>query len=57
MFNRKLKARIASLEATVQRQDRNLELANREHSRLRPRFRRLKRNVKSSRSELSEWSA
>lgn len=38
MFNRKLKARIASLEATVQRQDRNLELANREHSRLRAKI-------------------
>ena len=35
MFNRKLKARIASLEATVQRQDHNLELANREQARLR----------------------
>lgn len=34
MFNRKLKARIADLEATIQRQDHNLELANWEHARL-----------------------
>lgn len=38
MFNRKLKARIASLEATVQRQDHNLELANREQARLRAKL-------------------
>lgn len=38
MFNRKLKARIASLEATVQRQDHNLELANREQARLRAKI-------------------
>ena len=38
MFNRKLKARIISLEATVQRQDQNLELANREQARLRAKI-------------------
>lgn len=38
MFNRKLKARIAALEATVQRQDHNLELANREQARLRAKL-------------------
>ncbi|QEG09675.1 hypothetical protein CPT_Peacock_013 [Escherichia phage Peacock] len=38
MFNRKLKARIADLEATIQRQDHNLELANREHARLRAKI-------------------
>lgn len=38
MFNRKLKARIASLEATVQRQDHNIALANREQARLRAKL-------------------
>lgn len=38
MFNRKLKARIVALEETVQRQDRNLELANREQARLRAKL-------------------
>lgn len=38
MFNRKLKARIAALEETVQRQDRNLELANREQARLKAKL-------------------
>lgn len=38
MFNRKLKARIAELEETVQRQDHNLELANREQARLKAKL-------------------
>lgn len=40
MFNRKLKARIADLEATIQRQDHNLEMANREHARLRAKIKK-----------------
>ena len=40
MFNRKLKARIADLEATIQRQDHNLELANREHARMRAKIKK-----------------
>ena len=40
MFNRKLKARIADLEVTIQRQDHNLELANRENARLRDKIKK-----------------
>lgn len=39
-FNSALKKRIASLEAAIQRQDRNLELANQEHERLRDKLKR-----------------